>query len=198
MRGYTLPELTYLQSRRGYVVHILIWVTARKLSTGVTESIGLWTGDQDSSFVIKGQTRAYIGASGLLQPDPLIYEVGLAVRTLRVRLASLASDVINLVNGYDLTLAPVEMHRALFDLDTSELIAEPKRVFAGFIDGTPQEIPAIGGEASLEFALKSAAFSLSKTSPLKKSDAVQKKRGGDRLHRYQAVSGTVRSPWGAK
>ena len=198
MRSFTGPELTYLQSRDGYHIKVLIWVTARKLSTGLTESLGLWTGDQDQSFTIVGASRAYTGAGAVLSIEPLVYPTGVSVRNQRIRLASASAQVIDLINAYDLTLAAVEIHRAMFDTATMELIAEPRRVFKGVIDGTPQEIAAIGGAGGLDFNLKSAAFALTKTSPLKKSDPVQKKRGGDRLRRYQAVSGTVRSPWGEK
>lgn len=197
MRSYTGPELAYLQTREGYHIRMLIWVSARNLASGLVESLGLWTGDQDQSFTIAGVPRAYIGAV-VLAVDPLVYQVGLGIRNQRVRLASTSPQVIDLINAYDLTLAPVEIHRAMFDTATMGLISEPRRVFKGFVDGTPQDIPAIGGSGGLEFNLKSAAFALTKTSPLKKSDPVQKKRGGDRLRRYQAVSGTVRSPWGEK
>lgn len=198
MRDVSAPELAYLQSRQGYLAHLLVHVTARNLTSGLSESLGIWTGEQDRSFVIGGQTLAYLAAPGLPPPDPVVYETGLPVQRYRVKVPSLGPEALDLINGYDLTLAPVELHRALFNTATMALIAEPRRIFRGYIDGTPQVIPALGGEGSLEFALLSTSFALTRTSPLKKSDAVQTQRSGDRLRQYQGVSGTVRSPWGTK
>jgi hypothetical protein len=86
----------------------------------------------------------------------------------------------------------------MFSTETRQLVADPHRVFAGWIDELTIKTPAAGGRAVAEVALVSAARGLTVALPLKKSDEVQKLRAGDRFRKYQAISGTFETVWGEK
>ena len=198
MRSYSPSELTYLQSRGGFTAKSLLWVSARNRSTGATESLGLWTGDEDRSFTIGGASRLYYGAGSILGIDAITMQAGVGVRLQRVSLSILTPEVQQLFKGYDAGLAPVEIHRALFDPLSGDLIAEPQRVWKGFVDQAPEHTPELGSEGGMDVSLASAARALTKGLSLTKSDAVQQLRSGDRFNRYADVSGSVTVVWGEK
>lgn len=198
MRSYTAAEQAYLQNRAaGKVVKGLIWFSARNRGTNAIETIGLWTGDDDQSFVIEGETRVYFGAGQIIGIDPIGMSVGLVVRSQRIRLVSFSAQVRQMIQEYDVGLAEVEIHRALFHADTRALVAAPHRIWKGFVDKAPLPTAPIDGDEPAEITLVSAARALTKGLTLTNSDSVQRQRGGDRFLKYATIAGVVRSPWGA-
>lgn len=197
MRSYTASELAYLQGRGGIIAKSLLWVSARNRATNAIETLGLWSGDDDQIFNIGGEVRTYYGAGHIIGLDPISMSVGLVVRSQRIRLTSFSPQVRQMVLQYDVGLAPAEIHRAIFYPSTGALVADPQRLWKGFIDKTPLPTAPIDGEAPAEVTLVSAARALTKALTLTHSDQVQRLRGGDRLLKYATISGVVRSPWGA-
>ena len=196
MRTYDSPTSTYLAARAGTVIRILIWAEAKNRSTGLTETLGLWTGAEDRAFTIEGGARTYFGAGSVMQVPPITYSTGLAVRMQRLTLSPLAPAVGDLIRTYDCRFAPLQIHRALFSTGDGALIAEPHRVFKGFIDEAEVITPESGGEARCEVTVASSARLLTRTLAQKKSDATQQLRSGDRLRKYVEVSGSVDIWWG--
>ncbi|HMQ28146.1 MAG TPA: hypothetical protein PKA98_19310, partial [Acidimicrobiales bacterium] len=76
------------------------------------------------------------------------------------------------------------------------LVEEPTRVFKGYIDEISITEGASGGESSCEATLASSARALTRSPPLRRSDEVQKRKGGDRFRRHADVSGAVDVWWG--
>lgn len=196
MRSYSAPELTYLQNRSGYIAKALLWFSARNRATNAVETLGVWTGDDDQAFSIGGVTRTYFGAGAVIGLDPLSYSVGLNVRSQRVRLPSFSPQAQQLILGYDVGLAPAEIHRALFYPESGQLVAEPRRLWKGFVDKAPLPTAAIDGEAPAELVLVSSARALTQGLTLTHSDATQQLRGGDRFLKYATIGGVVKTPWG--
>ncbi len=198
MRSYDAPTLAALQSRTAVVARLLIWVIARNRSTGTPEALGLWTGSDDRSFTIAGTPRTYVGAGGLMGVPPLVAQTGIAVRMHRLTLSPLNDTVVDLIRTYDARFAPIEVHRALFDPVTTLLISEPHRVFKGLIDEIELPIDAENGDVRCEVTVASSARYLTRTLTLKRSDASQRRRVGDRFLRYADVSGEVDVYWGER
>ena len=196
MRSYSGTELSYLQSRNGFSARTLFWVQARNRGTGLVETMGLWSGEENRAFTIGGVVRDYYGAGALLGLDGIVMQTGIGVRLQRISLAAVSAEVAQLLRGYDASLAPCEIHRALYDPLTGSLIAEPLRIWKGFVDQAPIPTAEIGGESVVDMSLASAARALTRTLTLTKSDAVQRLRGGDRMRQYQDVSGKVPVAWG--
>lgn len=101
--------------------------------------------------------------------------------------------------GYDLRLAPTEIHRVLTDPLTHQPLAQPHRIWKGWIDGAPRVTPPKGlngGRITLQVA--SASMALTRTLTAKYSDEAMRLRAGDRLFRYADVSGKVPIFWGEK
>lgn len=198
MRSYDAPTLAALQTRAGICARILVWVVARNRISGDPEALGLWTGAQDREFTIGAETRLYVGAGPIMDIPPIVMQSGLDVRMQRMTLSPLSPVVADLIRTYDSRLAPIEIHRALFSTDDGALVAAPHRVWKGFIDEAPVKQAEAGGEATCEVTAASSARLLTRTLPLKKSDATQALRSGDRFRRYVDVSGSVDVWWGEK
>lgn len=198
MRTLGSSTLAHLQSRDGLASYALVWVEARNRITGLVETLGLWTGAQDRSFTIETEPRFYFGAGGLVGVPPIAMQVGLAVRMQTLQLAPVSAEVIQLIRGYDARHAPVEIHAAFLHPVTRALIEEPTRLFKGYIDALSIAEGATDGESSCEVTVASAARGLTRTLPLRRSDEVQKRKGGDRFRRYADVSGSVDVWWGQK
>ena len=197
MRAYLAADLDQLTARAGVRPRILVWIRAKRWDTGATEAVGFWSGEDDATFAIAGVDRLYHGAGGLLGIDDLTLETGLDVRTLQIWFATAAEEVVDAVRGYDLRLAPVEVHRVLTGPLTHAPIAEPHRIWRGWVDGAPLTTPAIGGEGGrVTLTVASAAMALTRRLSAKYSDASMSRRGGDRLFRYADVSGKTPVYWG--
>lgn len=197
MRAYDGSTSAYLTAQAGMVARSLIWVVARNRTTGGSETMGLWTGDDHQDFVIGGVTRTYYGAGGVLTLEPITMSVGLAVRMQHLTLAPVAPEVETLIRGYDVRLAPVEIHRALFDPLTRALVAEPLRTFKGWIDSLTLPTPVVGGQAAIEVTLASSARALTRALALKQSDETLRLRApNDGFRRYAVMSGSVETVWG--
>jgi len=198
MRDFSSATIEHLIARSGVKSRLLFWISARNRETGTTETLGLWTGDDSEVIEIDGIARTYHGAGSLLGVDPIVMQVGVQVRMQRVMLSPLAPEVAAAVLGYDARLAPVEIHRALFDPVSGLLIAPPDQVFKGWVDQLEMPVPAVGSEGMATMTLASSARILTRTLASKYSDASMQMRGGDRLFRYADVSGSVPVYWGEK
>jgi len=199
MRAYDAPTTSFLLSQVGMMARTLVWVSARDRGTGAIVTMGLWTGDDHMDFVIGGVARTYFGAGGLLSLDPISMATGLEVRMRRLTLAPVAPEVETLIRGYDVRLAPVEIHRALFDPSTRALISEPERIFQGWIDSISIPVPVVGGQAAVEVTIASLARSLTGVLALKQSDETLRVRAPtDGFRRYAAQSASIETVWGEK
>lgn len=198
MRDYSPTEIAYLQAEGGVRARLLVWITAPSVGGGPAESLGLWNGVDVQTITVEGQARVYQGAGALLDIEPITSAVGTDVRMLRARLGSAAPEVVAAVRGYDLRLAPVEIHRWLTDPLTTLAISPPRRLLSGWIDSDSIVTPALGDEGSITLNIASSALALTRTLTARWSDASMQARGGDRLLRYADVSGSVPVWWGEK
>lgn len=191
-------ELALLAGRQGHVAHWLVFLRARNRSTGVIESAGFWTGDDHQAFTIRGEARTYFGAGSLMDVPPISQEVGLQVQHVTVSLA-VTPEVEQAIKGYDPSLQPAEIHRAVFDPVTLALIAEPTLIFAGTIDSTPMDDGGIGGVNVITAVIASKVRALTKTLPIYKSDAALRARApADGFRKYVAEAAQWAVPWGTK
>lgn len=189
-------ELAVLEARAGTVARTLLWVEATDRDTGDVETMGLWNGPQEQVFDIDGESRTYRGPA-LPAISPIRGGVGLEVRQVRIEAAHLTAQVQQLIRGYDPRLAPVEIHQAVFSLETNNLVAPPRRLFKGQIDKSPIFTAETGGTGKAEIILASAARALTRALALFKSDADQRARDpDDRFGEYGPGTGLKTVWWG--
>jgi hypothetical protein len=185
-----------LSTREDKVSHVLLWVRAKNRTTGLEETMGLWSGDDVHSFNIDGEDRTYYGPAIISMP-PIEGGVGLDVRQHRVVVPHLTPEVITMLREYEAKLAPAEIHFAEFSTDTRALLSM-QRVFKGWINTAPIDTPSEGGTGQAEVALVSAARALTKTLALYRSHADQQKRNADdRFREYSSTTGLKEVWWGS-
>lgn len=110
----------------------------------------------------------------------------------------LTPEVELLLKGYDARQAPCEVHVARFDPETGALL-DISRVFKGWVDSMPVKEGGKGQPSSMDANLASNARQLTRKVPSRVSDAAhQRAQPGDRIFRYNAVSGAVEVFWGQK
>lgn len=196
MRSYDASTLAYLGARAGVVSRTLVWVTGRNRSTGLPETAGFWNGLDDRTITAGGASRLYHAAGALMAVDGVTAGLGLDVRVVSVTLSPLSPEVAQVLRGYDPRLAPVEIHRALFDLDSGAVVGTPHRTFKG----TVSDLTITTGErAQAQLSLVSAARSLTRSVYAFRSDASMRARSAsDAFRSYADVSGEVDVWWGQK
>jgi hypothetical protein len=198
MRDVHPDVLTLLQARRGIVARLLVWIVAKNRTTGALEANGFWNGDQDATMTIAGESRLYVAAGALLGVEPVTEEIGATVRMQVIRLSGISPEAEQVLRGYEPRLAPVELHRMVFDPVTMAQVGAEQLLFRGAIDRVKIMTPAIGGPGVAEVTVASNARDLTRGLRLKKSDESQQLRSGDRFRRYADVSGKVKVWWGQK
>ena len=197
MRILDPTSAAYLAARSGVASRHMVHVLARNRATGAREALGLWQGDDHLSLTLGGEARTYYGAGALVGVEPIRSGIGLEVRMLQLVLAPMTPEVAQLLRGYDARLAPVELHRALLSLETGQLIADPIRVFRGWIDEVRIRTGEVGGTGEATVTLASAARGLTRALTLTRSEAEMRRRSaGDAFRQYTDIAGEVGVWWG--
>ena len=199
MRILDTASAEYLSAHTGVASRHMVHVIGRNRSTGAPEALGLWQGDDHLTIAINGANRTYYGAGGLIGVEPIRAGIGLEVRMLQATLSPLTPEVALLLRGYDTRLAPAEVHRGLLSLETGQLIAEPIRVFRGWVDEVKIKTGEVGGTGEATVTLASAARGLTRALTLTRSDTEMRRRNaGERFRDYADIAGEVGVWWGEK
>ena len=199
MRILDTASSEYLTAHTGVASRHMVHVNARNRQTGAQEALGLWQGDDHLTIAIDGVNRTYYGAGALIGVEPIRAGIGLEVRMLQATLSPLTPEVALLLRGYDTRLAPAEVHRGLLSLETGQLIAEPIRVFRGWVDEVKIRTGEVGGAGEATVTLASAARGLTRALTLTRSDTEMRRRNaGDRFRDYADIAGEVGVWWGEK
>ncbi|MCJ8139350.1 hypothetical protein [Falsirhodobacter halotolerans] len=187
--------------RAGIISHHLVWIEARDRATGNNATLGFWTGDDHQDFTIGGTVRTYYGAgvmAGKALPE-FVQEIGVQVREHQLTFSGIAPEVELVVRGYDVRLAPCEIHRAEFSTEDERLLAPPIMVVDGEVSGVNITTPAEGGDAKIALSILSNAVMLTRSLPRKRSDeSLRARRPNDPFLQYAKISGSNGDPWGAK
>ena len=170
----------------------VLLLSGRNRSTGATERIGFWTGDDTRTITIGG-TAWVCYAGAILGMSPPECAAGLEVRTQRFTMFAGTPAVVDAIRLYDASLAPAEMHLALMDPGGGQLIGTAP-VFLGYVDAAPIDEAA----GTCELSLVSDVQAGTGRSGLRKSDASLKLRDPDDTgNEYADVAGSVPVVWGA-
>ena len=188
--------ITSLQATReiGIAPVYFVWIEATNRSTGATETMGLWSGDEDIAQNVQTPTgglatREYMGRVNLSVAD-LKLVADLTDEPVTVSMSQIADATQQLVRGYDVRLAYCEIHA------TSRVggvfSSVPQLQFVGIVDDLEIGTPQVGGEGSIGLVVRSELMTqLLSTNPAKSSDSHQKRRQAN--DRFSEYSGTVQA-----
>lgn len=195
--AYSTEAQQQLEERRGTDAHVLLWFQAKNRATGAPETLGFWTGDDHREFLVDGMVRTYYGAGAVIDVPPIIAQTGFQVRQYRVKLPPMLDEVKLLLQQYEPRHAEVQIHSAVFDIDTGNLLPPVKRMFKGVLNQAPEELGAKGQPSHTELVLVSPARKLTQGLPLKRSNAELQRRNPNDLGReYSDIAGEWSVPWG--
>ncbi len=206
MKDISANFLAALQAARdgSIVPRRAVTFYAKDRLTGALVEVGFWTGDEDVVFeVVSGTTgvaeeRTFYGALNLdIGEIPRVAD--LTTQTVSIRFSQVADIAQQLVRGYDIRLARVEIHDVLLDATAKQPVGPGEIAFLGQVDEAPIHTPAAGEEGDVTVSVISEAISmLSRTNPQKASYQGQKRRSGDEWGKYKGTVGTWEVPWGQK
>ncbi len=192
---FDVTSQNHLLDRSGVSPRWGLWVAAKEFTTLTAAPLGLWTGDDHATMTVDGSSRTYFGAQGQFDIEPIVYAVGTDVRTLRVTLSAISPEAEDLVRGFVVRLAPVELHLFLMNPASGALIGYDRK-FKGFINRAPIQTPAMGGGSpTTTLELVSSMRLLTRTMAVKKTDQSQQLRSSDRFRRYGSIAATVLTDW---
>jgi hypothetical protein len=196
---FSEASIAYLARREKVVFRWLLWISAKDRVTGLPVNVGFWSGADDRTFVASGQSRPYTGIGELLSVPSLTFEPGPVVRIQTLELKAFSQELEDVISLYDARQAKTELHLALFDAETMNLVSV-ERALRGRLDGAPARIGRLGSPSGLRLQIASAARLMTLNLPHKKSDAIQSKRQvngvSDGFRKYASVSGAVTVWWG--
>lgn len=186
-----------LNERSGTNAHVLLWIEARNRTTGLPETMGLWTGDDHQDFLIDGAPRTYLGAGNVIQVAPIRTTIGLRVRTHRITLPPVTDEVRLLLRGYEPRQAKVEVHVCRLNIYSGAPLGTPKRMIKGTLNKAPERLGKKNDPGKLELEIASNAQRLTIGVPLMRSDEELRRRAAnDRGREYVDVIGDWVIPWG--
>ena len=127
-----------------------------------------------------------------------VRETGIKVRTQRITFSQISAEVLQMVRGYDVRHAKVEVHRALYDPDSDILIDTPHLILRGYVDKLKLPTPAKGQRADLPIEIATAARALTKPLSRYRSNAGMLVRAPvDPFRKYASVADVGDVKWGA-
>jgi hypothetical protein len=203
MRTVDTPTGDWLSNApdKGLRPRDIVYFLVRSLDGLTTQTFVFWNElDPATVTVIDGATgatvdRACVGDGALLKIDDIPLTSDLTVQTIKISLSQIHETVQSMVREYDVRIAKVQVHRALFDPQTNELVSHPLPHFVGTVNKAPIGTPAAGQEGSIDLDVVAHIREMTRTNAAKKSDETQKRRSGDRGRKY---NGTTNVPvfWG--
>lgn len=200
---YDPETITALESG-GLVVRDILTVLGKTLG-GSAATFCYWTGEDNVAINLENigggspVSRNAVGGGTLLEVPPVVDAMGIEARSITLgldHLSAAAGSPMDMVYGNNVRVARVELHRALFDPETWELVATAHILFAGRVDGASVDDAAADGEAGLSIDAMSSAIDLTKVNPAMESDEQQKLRSGDRFRQYGDSAAQVETWWG--
>ena len=201
--SYDVDTVTALASG-AIVMRDLLTVQGKTLG-GSAATFAYWTGEDNVAVNVVPAgaetpvSRNFVGGATLLDVPQIVDAIGLEARGVTFGLdhiSTVAGSPMDAVYGNNVRVARVELHRALFDPATWNLVSTPHILFAGRVDGAAVDDAAAGGEGGLSLEAISSAIDLTRTNPAMESDEQQRRRSGDRFRRYGDTAGQVQTWWG--
>lgn len=188
--------ITSLQATReiGIAPVYFVWVNAKNRITGATETMGLWSGDEDIAQNVQTPTgglatREYLGRVNLVI-DGLKLVADLTDEPVTVSMSQIAPATQQLVRGSDVRRAYCEIHAT--SRVGGAFSSVPQLQFIGIVDDVEIGTPQVGGDGKIGLIVRSELMTqLLAPNPAKSSDSHQKRRqAGDEFSKY---SGTVQA-----
>ncbi|TKT78430.1 hypothetical protein [Aquamicrobium sp. LC103] len=202
---YLSPQNAAALAGRRLVARDFLWIVARDRSTGNPFPYGFWSDVGDvSAQVLLPETgvptlRNFEGSGSLISVSDIVAVNNVTVRTVTVEMSQIDPAVENIVRGYDLKQAKVEIYRGLFSVSSRQLVAPAPCRFDGFVDEVEIRTPAENEAGSITLTCTSHTQEMTRANADTRSDDSQRKRlATDNFFQDVSVVGDWEMPWGTK
>lgn len=196
------PAAQSALEQRNVTMRDFIWLEPRDRVTGGIIQYGMWSDlGWINAEVINPRSgltvsRSFEGVGGLISVSQVPMTSNLTVQTVSIQ-ASQIANTNDLLRGYDLKQARVEIYRGLFHAASLVQLAPAFARFVGYIDEANVNTPAEGGEGGIDLTAVSHSQEMSRYNPATRSDAYTRKRNpDDSFSRHAASVGTWELKWG--
>ena len=204
MRNISAGNLALLQARQ-LVARDFLWLKARDLDTGAPFAYGFWSDVRDIQAQVLNPdtglavTRNFEGSGSLVSIGPISLVSNVTVQNVSISMSQLDPGVENIVRGYDLKQAGVEIYRGLFDVASRQLSVPAFCRFVGFVDSVSIKTPKENEAGSIELTCASHTQEMTRSNPDTRSNDSQKKRWStDNFYQDTTTVGEVEFFWGQK
>ncbi|KQY31808.1 hypothetical protein [Rhizobium sp. Root483D2] len=207
MRTLSAANYAALQQRQ-LVARDFVWFKARAFATGTPFEYGFWSDIGNVSSPVENPdnaveggsvTRNFEGAGSLISISDIPLVSNAEVQTVTIALSQIDDGVANLIRGYDLKQAVVEIYRGLFSPVSRQLVAPAFCRFNGFVDDPDITTPSENEEGSIVLSCVSHTQEMTRTSSDTRSVDSQKLRSAtDDFHRDATTVGEWELFWGLK
>lgn len=203
MRSFSTTLQNALLNRK-IVFRDFLWIIPRDFSSGDPAPYGFWSGTTSISAQVVNPLsgsaieRDFEGAGALISISDIPAVSGTAVQTVTITFSQISPGAQNIVRGYDLKQARVEIYSGYFDPNTRALLEPAFCRFQGFVDTAPLVTPAENSEGSLTLTCTSHAQELTRSNPDTRSDDSQKslRNASDGFFKDVAAVGEWNVDWG--
>ncbi|RJG46496.1 hypothetical protein [Mesorhizobium sp. DCY119] len=202
MRNISAANLAALQAR-ALVARDFLWITARDRDTGATFPYGFWSDVGDVSAPVLNPntglsvTRNFEGSGTLIQISDIPLVSNLTIQNVTIQMSQLDPAVENIVRGYDLKQAGVEIYRGLLSLETRQIVAPAFCRFVGFVDTVEITTPKENDVGSIVLTCASHTQEMTRGNPDTRSNDSQKIRSAtDNFFADVTVVGEQEHFWG--
>lgn len=206
MRNISSANLALLQAGK-FVARDFLWIKAREFVTGVPFSYGFWSdvGDVQAQVLNPdtglANTRNFEGSGSLIQISDIPETASIAVRNVTITMSQLDEAVANIVRGYDLKQAGIEIYRGMFNTDTRQMQGDAPAFcrFVGFVDTVDITTPKENEVGAITLTCASHTQEMTRGNPDTRSNDSQKKRSAtDNFFQDVTTVGETEFFWGAK
>ncbi len=204
MRAISAENYAALQARQ-LVARDFIWFKARTYDTGAQVEHGFWSDVGNVSATVLNPetgaevTRNFEGAGSLIAISDIPLVSNVTVRSVTVTLSQIDEGVANLVRGYDLKQARVEIFRGLFSPATRKIVGPAFPRFVGFVDDPLITTPAENEDGSIVLTCVSHTQEMTRSNPDTRSNDSQKLRSAtDNFFQDATTVGEWELFWGTK
>lgn len=201
MRSYDPATLAALAAHRG-VVRDMFWLEARNRDTGVWTGVGFWSGRRDRTITVvdgftqASESRLFYGTNGLISISEVPYVADLSIRELRIGLAPLASEVIQILRTWSPKGGKFQLYSGIMDPDSRTFTEEPRSDFIGFIDRNPIAM-GTGDRAEATLIVVSQTRELTRvSSATRSSEWLHTRDPDDDFYQYTADVPNWELQWG--
>ncbi|KQY20793.1 hypothetical protein [Rhizobium sp. Root483D2] len=207
MRYLSANNYAALQQRQ-LVARDFIWFKARTFATGAPFEYGFWSDVGNVSAAVENPDNAveggsvirnFEGAGSLISISDIPLVSNAEAQSVTIALSQIDDAVTNLIRGYDLKQAVVEIYRGLFSPVSREVVAPALCRFNGFVDDPDITTPSENEEGSIILSCVSHTQEMTRTNSDTRSVDSQKLRSAtDDFHRDAATVGEWELFWGLK